>query len=513
MIMTPPRTIRYVEFYAGVGGWTMAIEKALQRLDNHRDTEGQDDCNDTNCHEDSWKLHCCAALDHSDVCSQVYQYNHTVDQPDDYVVTPSRMPTQKRHSKKKRRMQRIHKHTVPSVRKPRTPAKANQTTRIEDLTMEQVCDWKAHIWMMSPPCQPHTRQHTPQSQREVNDDERQESTNTSDTSINNNASQRSDLKDPRSASFLHLCRLLQTMPRESLPKILLLENVVGFETSQSFQDYLLSALRGPHNSDTRPRYRLAQFLLQPTQVGIPNDRPRYYAIALLQSDVSSSDTMGQTLTQKLMQHYFSSSLDDLVLHDAIPELGVPRLVETDQNPVVGLESSVPRCSHCEQTKVNASPVFTLAPLSSIIEDINNNYASLQVPGKLLQKQAAWCFDIVTPDMHRSACFTSGYGRYIRGTGSILYTGPLPRDKEGALQLHRPQDRTFDADWVQDIPDPRQLRYFSGAELTRLFGFTQNFGFPESITVKQQWKLMGNSLNVKVAATLLELALKVTYFQQ
>ena len=112
--------ISYVEFYSGIGGWTMAIEEALKRLAPTQKPS----------------LERIAALDHSDLCTLVFQHNFGTDK---------------------------------------------KSFRIEKLTIQQVHDWNATIWAMSPPCQPHTRQH---------------------------GNQKQDLTDPRSASFLHLCDLI-----------------------------------------------------------------------------------------------------------------------------------------------------------------------------------------------------------------------------------------------------------------------------------------------------------------
>lgn len=133
------RAVTFVEFYAGVGGWRMALAQALQRCAPKR------------------RLEQLAALDHSDLCLKVLEHN--------------------------------------------SPSK-NRTVSIERLTLKQLEEWEAMVWCMSPPCQPHTRQHENQQQ---------------------------DLVDPRSRSFLHLCNLLEQMKESKLPRLLLMENVVGFE--------------------------------------------------------------------------------------------------------------------------------------------------------------------------------------------------------------------------------------------------------------------------------------------
>jgi len=182
--------VTYIEFYAGIGGWTTALKEAVQAT--FKDAS-----------KPAPSLHCCAALDHSDLCLSVYQHNH---------------------------------HPV------------NKAVRIEKLTIEQLKNWNAQIWMMSPPCQPHTRQHSNQAK---------------------------DMEDPRSSSFLHLCDLLEQLPEDALPELILLENVVGFEESGSCQ-------RWRHVLASRS-YSVGHFHLTPTQVGIPNDRPCCYCVATLQS--------------------------------------------------------------------------------------------------------------------------------------------------------------------------------------------------------------------------------------
>jgi len=69
-------------------------------------------------------------------------------------------------------------------------------------------------------------------------------------------------------------------------------------------------------------------------------------------------------------------------------------------------------------------------------------------------------------------------------------------------------RQFDDTWANGLNLRKHLRYFSGIELAHLFGFSNDFCFPSSISLKQQWKLIGNSLNVRVAARLTELGLRI-----
>lgn len=98
----------------------------------------------------------------------------------------------------------------------------------------------ADVWLLSPPCQPYTR-----------------------------GGKRLDMKDPRAAGLLHLLRLLLEL--EDTPRMLFLENVRGFESSESHHVLTETLrLRG---------YRVEEFLVSPTQLGCPNTRVRYYCLA------------------------------------------------------------------------------------------------------------------------------------------------------------------------------------------------------------------------------------------
>ncbi|TKS88121.1 Cubilin Intrinsic factor-cobalamin receptor [Collichthys lucidus] len=50
----------------------------------------------------------------------------------------------------------------------------------------------------------------------------------------------------------------------------------------------------------------------------------------------------------------------------------------------------------------------------------------------------------------------------------------------------------------------KLRYFTPREVANLMGFPQSFSFPKHIYTKQQYRVLGNSLNVDVVARLLQL---------
>ncbi|KAL3841496.1 hypothetical protein ACJMK2_019632 [Sinanodonta woodiana] len=148
---------------------------------------------------------------------------------------------------------RIYQHNFPDTNM--------SSSGIEGLTVKQLDKLKIDMILMSPPCQPFTR-----------------------------VGKKMDHEDVRSKSFLHLLNLL---PRLShCPSYILVENVKGFETSQT-RDILLQILK-------KCDFTYQELLLTPLQMGIPNARLRYYLIA------------------KKRPNSFCFSIKDQVLYD-LPE--------------------------------------------------------------------------------------------------------------------------------------------------------------------------------------------------
>lgn len=167
----------------------------------------------------------------------------------------------------------------------------------------------------------------------------------------------------------------------------------------------------------------------------------------------------------------------------------------------------------------------------------------------------------------TSCFTKGYGRYIKGTGSVLYIGErdtertiqdgnnnakvdegtdsLPMDGVGdSKSIHSDECcnnkiENIDQELCQEdandcnkrkrkeskdmlevqasasqlpytmTPPPINLktcilRYFTPKELLHIFGFMhETFVFPSTISNRKKYELIGNSLNVTIAAYLLD----------
>lgn len=91
---TQTKELSYVEFYSGIGGWSMALEEARQRLTKEGALA-------------NLRQHRIAALDHSDLCTRVFEHNFGT---------------------------------------------GTKSFKIERLTTEQVEKWQARMWFMSPPC-------------------------------------------------------------------------------------------------------------------------------------------------------------------------------------------------------------------------------------------------------------------------------------------------------------------------------------------------------------------------
>ena len=185
----------------------------------------------------------------------------------------------------------------------------------------------ADVWTLSPPCQPFTRKG-----KELHGD------------------------DPRAASFLHLLRLFPTL-REP-PRRVLVENVVGFETSAT-RDALVAAL------DARG-YARREYLVSPRHLGVPYVRDRYYMLAK-----------------------------------------APGLRFRDQD----VPGSIPVRGGASRRRVLAEYLEAGDPGAECSDP------SLWVPTATARKYWRW-LNVVTPASASCQCFTAGYGKTVYG-GCVL----------------------------------------------------------------------------------------------
>eukprot|EP01036_Dinobryon_divergens_P030829 gene30829-40132_t len=176
--------------------------------------------------------------------------------------------------------------------------------------------------------------------------------------------------------------------------------------------------------------------------------------------------------------------------------------------------SIPGIPVLEEEKLSLQSVLS----SSLSRE---QMQELVVPLSVLQKSAAWCFDVRDPQDFTSACFTKAYGKFVRGTGSILLVDrpadfdSLPYIEDGPSVPEASKSSSsvgdFDSLWFKKLmsnsaSEPKVLRYFSPDELLTLFGYeTPHFHFPSSIKIsnRKKFELIGNSLNVYVVKKLLK----------
>ena len=351
------------------------------------------------------------------------------------------------------------------------------------MTAKELDRFQADFFVMCPPCQPFTRQ-----------------------------GKREDCRDHRTDSFFHLLSLLPQLTHKV--KYIFVENVQGFEESET-RKYLLQTLKAC-DMDFR------EFLVSPTQFSIPNSRLRYYLLAKLESE--SEFTFPPSCSGKPFTFYPPTHKQ-----------------ETKPSPTQeGVENIEPLSKFCRDHYLGG-PEF-------------ERYA---VPERICAKYITG-MDIVTVGDSHTCCFTKAYGHYVVGTGSILqqngnvsldsvYQRYLslssnhqsleeecisqvsPRTPKDNILTSGEEDVKVDAYQLPSsdvLPLPQSeneplskdpsvgediskllstlgLRYFTEYEIAALHAFPPSFSFPDSTTLRQRYKALGNSLNIHVVQTLMQ----------
>ncbi|XP_071383691.1 tRNA (cytosine(38)-C(5))-methyltransferase isoform X3 [Centroberyx affinis] len=327
---------------------------------------------------------------------------------------------------------------------------------IEGITLDDFNKLSFDMILMSPPCQPFTR-----------------------------IGLQGDIADPRTKSFLYILDLLPRLAR--LPHYILLENVKGFETS-SARECLVKTLKDCG-------YTFQEIMVSPTSVGIPNSRLRYFLIAKASPGSFSFQTSSEV----------RQILD-----------GFPRPAENNASDLPTV--SEPFCPGTRQQEENAEESRVLYKLETTKDarrksDQNSDLSVQQIQGFLEPRTEAARYllppkvllrygvlmDIVRPTCRRSVCFTKGYGHYVEGTGSVLQSC-METELESVF---KGLDQQSEEEKLQQLLKLK-LRYFTPREIANLMGFPQSFAFPEQISTKQQYRVLGNSLNVVVVTRLIQL---------
>ncbi|GCB72556.1 tRNA (cytosine(38)-C(5))-methyltransferase isoform X2 [Scyliorhinus torazame] len=336
---------------------------------------------------------------------------------------------------------------------------------IEGMALDDFNKLEFDMILMSPPCQPFTR-----------------------------IGSQKDVLDPRTKSFLYI---LEILPRLSkTPKYILLENVKGFETSVA-SDKLIQTLESC-------RYTYQAFLLSPTLLGVPNSRLRYFLLAKLQPDTFCFQTSHQ-----ILKHFPDHDDADLRSRDGS---SFNQMLSTDSNKKeqnkseycaengksqVNLLYKLETSEHQKQKQIQDNNL-SIQLIQDFLEEGLQNPSLYFIPPKSLLRYAL-ILDIVGQTCRRSVCFTKGYGHYVEGTGSVLKTAS---DVELSEVFQSFQALSEDEKLNQ--LSKLKLRYFTPREIANLHGFPSEFSFPEKTSLRQRYRLLGNSLNIHVVAKLIRL---------
>ncbi|XP_048807415.1 tRNA (cytosine(38)-C(5))-methyltransferase [Lagopus muta] len=356
----------------------------------------------------------------------------------------------------------VYKHNFPS-----TPLWAKT---IEGIALKEFDRLSFDMILMSPPCQPFTR-----------------------------IGLQGDVSDPRTKSFLYI---LDILPRlQKLPKYLLLENVKGFESS-SARNELLRTLE-------TCGFKYQEFLLSPTCLGIPNSRLRYFLIAKLHHEPFFFHVPGQILTRFPDQNLEELSKDEVVdeASSSLPSGEKSLLSNTgsdcsSKNGPLPKEAFLFKLETVEEMirKHSQDNDPSIQMLQDFLEDENEEMSQYFLAPKSLLRYA-FLLDIVKPTCRRSTCFTKGYGHYVEGTGSVLQTAV---DVQLESVFKHIENLTEEEKLMK--LSTLKLRYFTPREIANLHGFPPEFGFPDKVSIKQCYRLLGNSLNVHVVAKLISILL-------
>ncbi|XAR70947.1 tRNA (cytosine(38)-C(5))-methyltransferase [Bertholletia excelsa] len=311
---------------------------------------------------------------------------------------------------------------------------------IQTLNAADLDGYHAHAWLLSPPCQPYTRQGL-----------------------------QKDSADARATSFL---QILELIPKLSQPPLMIfVENVVGFETSDTHKRMI--EILG------KAFFVTQEFIISPLQFGVPYSRPRYFCL-------------GKRRPSSFKNPFFNSQL----LFDPSPllEHDTDNMVNGCNKPLESYDQLLETCEPIENflefknsgNQVDKGSGFLHSACVSANASGSDKGSQGQyfVPLSLIERWGN-AMDIVYPDSKRCCCFTKSYYRYVKGTGSLLATvQPKRMDKESLLE-------------------GQCLRYFTPREVANLHSFPKDFCFPQHVSLRQRYALLGNSLSVAVVAPLLK----------
>lgn len=331
-----------------------------------------------------------------------------------------------------------------------------------------------------------------------------------------------DTEDSRCKALLSIIEKIKTAKKKYLPRYMVLENVKFFERSESCK-LLLEALRSRG-------FIYRQFLISPTDLGIPNQRARYFLIAKrgkkmqfhfdsyvknwkkkkvqkneevdlfadenqpeakkAKVDENGEDEHADTLENDVVEELDPEEIEKQIQATLLPESENPVKMYDNLNIFVREDGPTPE-DQILGLKTN-DKVHSLERYIQELDFADEMWRELYVLNEQLTRRFINVVDIVRTSSSRSICFTKAYGKYAQGTGSMidmLEKEPLSQNAESS------KDR---------VPENYQLRYFTEMEVAGLMGFPKCFSFPSELTTRQRYAMLGNSLNVNVAAMMIKL---------
>nr|CAD7442017.1 unnamed protein product [Timema bartmani] len=338
---------------------------------------------------------------------------------------------------------------------------------IQSLTVKEVDDMRIEMIVMSPPCQPFTR-----------------------------VGLKKDVSDVRTCSLLHVLTLLPDL-KDSF-RYLLVENVKGFEKSQA-RDNIISTLDSID-------FSYQEFILSPSQFSIPNTRHRYYLVAKRRPLAFCFENTRSVVNMGALYPRIHRNLKDVPEDSkkyrpaSLNELPVSLYDSSSENVSVSNLLSRLNLKHRSLVNQHNTDKSLCYPVEQILEtgQSEEHMAQFRVPDKVLGRHVK-LLDLVEPSSTRSCCFTKAYTHYVEGTGSVLCpagTNAVVRELKRAGVIEPGSEQQL------EILRRLGLRYFTEREIARLMCFPEVFTFPQDVSRRQKYRLLGNSINVHVVALLI-----------
>ncbi|URE27713.1 C-5 cytosine-specific DNA methylase [Musa troglodytarum] len=315
-------------------------------------------------------------------------------------------------------------------------------------------------------------------------------------------------KDSADARALSFIKILENMPHMMQPPLMLfVENVVGFETSNTHK-HMMEVLAGIG-------FVTQEYILSPLQFGVPYSRPRYFCLAKrkpLSFRNPSCNNLILWTPSPFMPSKNNQSTDGSDGNDGnqgefnsscepIINFLETHFLTGNQQEYTTFRFGTEVVSSTADGKYMIDKISTSTSTPKHLADIDNDkifeddgggtnknaWDMYSVAPSLIERWGnAMDKDIVFPESRRCCCFTKSYYRYVKGTGSLLATSGDINSRLEAPSLIE-----------------LGLRFFTPREVANLHSFPAEFHFPSHTSLRQRYALLGNSMSVAVVAPLLQ----------